>query len=67
MSGKRKKVEKWYCIENKNICSSEDIIGSSPAAQQVTDLALPKLWYRSQLQLRFNLWSGNYNMPQVQP
>ena len=32
--------------------------GVFAVAQQVKDPALPQLWHRSQLQLRFNPWSG---------
>ena len=27
------------------------------------DPALPRLWYRSQLWLRFSPWHGNFHMP----
>ena len=30
--------------------------------QWVKDLALPQLWHRSQLQLRFNPWPRNFHM-----
>ena len=35
------------------------------AAQWVKALALPQLWYRSQLWLRFSPWPGNFHMLQV--
>ena len=31
-------------------------------AQQVKDPALPKLWHRSQLWLRFSPWPGNFHI-----
>ena len=31
--------------------------------QCVKDPALPQLWCRSQLQLRFDPWPGNFHMP----
>ena len=31
------------------------------------DLALPQLWHRLLLWLRFSPWLGNFHMPQVQP
>ena len=31
------------------------------------DLALLQLWHRSQLQLRFNHWPGNFHMSLVRP
>ena len=36
-------------------------------AQWVKDLVLLQLWYRSQLQLRFSPWPGNFHMPQAWP
>ena len=36
-------------------------------AQWVKDQALPQLWHRLQLRLRFNPWPKNFLMPQVQP
>ena len=30
-------------------------------------LALPQLWYRSQRQLKFSPWPGNFHMIQVWP
>ena len=36
-------------------------------AQYVVDPALPQLWYRSQLQLTNDPWSGNFHMPWVLP
>ena len=35
--------------------------------EKVKDPALPKLWHRSQLRLRFDPWPGNFHMLQVQP
>ena len=35
--------------------------------QWVKDLALQQLWCRLQMELRFNPWSGNFHMSQVQP
>ena len=32
-----------------------------------SDLVLPWLWCRLQLQLRLDPWPGNFHMPQVQP
>ena len=34
--------------------------------QWVKDLALPQLWCRWQLWLRFDPWPRNFHMPQVQ-
>ena len=40
----------------------------SPAQRSgLKDLALPQLWCRSQLQLRFNPWPWNFHMLQVRP
>ena len=33
----------------------------------VEDLALPQLWSRLQLQLRFDSWPGNFHMPHMWP
>ena len=41
--------------------------GVTAVAQQVKDPELPLLWCRSQLQLRFSPWPGNFCMPWVQP
>ena len=35
--------------------------------QWVKDPALPQLWHRSQLLLRFDPWPGNFHMMWVQP
>ena len=43
------------------------IIGVPTAAPWVKDLALPELWYRLQLWLRFSSWTRNFHMPWVQP
>ena len=42
-------------------------MGVPAVAQWVKDLALSRLWRRSQLQFRFDPSSGNFHMPQVQP
>ena len=34
--------------------------------QQVKDLALPQLWHRLPLWLRFDPWPGTFHMPWVQ-
>ena len=43
-------------------CCLCDIADSIPGlAQWVKDLALPKLQHRSQMQLRFDHWPGNFH------
>lgn len=37
------------------------------ARVQSLDSALPQLWCRSQLQLRFDPWAGHFQVPWVQP
>ena len=39
--------------------------GVPAVAQQVKDQALPQLWHRSQLWLRFDPWPRNFHVPQV--
>ena len=41
--------------------------GVPTVAQHVKDLSLQRLWYRLQLELRFDHWPGNFHMPQVWP
>ena len=41
-------------------------IQSSLVAQWAKDPAWPQLWCKLQQRFRFNLWSGNFQMPQVQ-
>ena len=36
-------------------------------AQGVKDQVLSQLWHRSKLQLRFDPWPGNFQIPWVQP
>ena len=38
--------------------------GGVPTVAQVNDLALPQLWWRSQLWLGFDPCSGNFHLPQ---
>ena len=38
------------------------ILGVSTAAQQANGLAMSQLWRRSQLQLGFDPWAGNFHM-----
>ena len=40
--------------------------GVPAVAQWVKDLALPQLWYRSQLYLTFSPWPGNFHRLWVQ-
>ena len=47
------------------LCGGEGSILSP--VQQVKDLALPQLWCRSQIRLRFDPWPGNVHMLWVQP
>lgn len=42
-------------------------LGVPAVAQGVKDVVLLQLWYRSKLQLRFDLWLRNLLMPRVQP
>ena len=37
--------------------------GVPAVAQRVRDPALPQLWRRPQLWLRFSPWPGNFHMP----
>ena len=39
--------------------------GIFAVAQWVMALVLPQLWYRLQLELRFNHWPGYFHIPQV--
>ena len=41
--------------------------GIPTVAQQVKDLAVPQLWHRSQLRIRFDPWPRNFHMSWVQP
>ena len=54
------KLRIWCCL-----CGGEGSVLSP--AQWVEDQALPELWHRSQLQLIFSPWPGNFHMPQVWP
>ena len=38
-----------------------------PRPSAVKDPALPELWRKSQLQLRFIFWPGNFHVPWVRP
>ena len=51
------RLRTWCCL-----CGSE--VSLSSLAQWVKDLALLQLWFKSQLWLRFNPWSGNFHMTQ---
>ena len=42
-------------------------VQSSAWLNELKDLALPQLWYRSQLWFILNPWPGNFYMPQVEP
>ena len=47
---------------------TEKVKVRSPAWwSELKDLALLQLWYRSQLQLEFNPWSGNFCIPRKWP
>ena len=41
--------------------------GSSHCGQRAKDLALPQLWRRLQLWLRFESWPGSFHTPRVWP
>ena len=43
------------------------MLGVPTVAQWVKDLVLPQLWYRLQLQLRFDSWPRNFHMLQGRP
>ena len=43
------------------------MVGVPTVAQWVKDPALPQVWPRSQLQLRFETWPRNFHMPWVHP
>ena len=47
------------------LCGAADSVPG--LAQQVKDLTLLQLWYRSQLQLGFDPWPGNSHMPSGSP
>ena len=56
----KQQVKILHCL-----CGSK---GSIPRpAQWVMDLALPQLWHKSQLQLRFDPWRRNFHMLWMQP
>ena len=44
-----------------------DLAGLIPGPAQRKDPALLHLWHRSQMQLGFDPWPGNFHTPQVQP
>ena len=67
---KGKYVTKWVGEGNFR-CDYLDVqtlpLGVCTVAQSVKNLALPQLWHRSQLQLRFDPWPGNFHMLRMQP
>ena len=73
--GKREKVNamsngKQCCkhfMWSIGLANKDADMRSSFVAQWVKDLALPQLWYKLEVQRRFDPWVGNFYMPQVQP
>ena len=56
-----------YMEKSNKLCNKIMIRGVPTVAQWVKDLALPQLWCRSQLELRFYPWPGNFRMLWVWP
>ena len=57
-------------VKNLNVAAQvtpEERVWSPSKHSELQDPALPQLPHRSQLQLRFNPWPGNFHMPRVRP
>ena len=55
----------YFNLKKKYQSSCCGAMGGASSAQWVKNPALLQLWHRSQLQLKFHLWPGNFHMPWV--
>ena len=56
----------WVKNLTAEACITEEACVHSPAWHSgLKDPALPWPWHRSQLQLRFNPWPGNFHMLEI--